>query len=205
MKLASVASVVVIGFVVRWAFGLLVGGDFSDDGAIGVTAPADWTTYSASAPDITYAMNGGWSDVSGPGGISVSQPGMTLIEARGLSTQVGGSQAVLILLATSEPLPRGADADRDVLTGGFDAALDTMKANGGTVLSHDEVKVLKSRAGDRWGFSESRVSFAGSTLTIYDAIAVIDGYIVEVELIVPEGVALTRNDLLAVANSVRER
>jgi len=204
VKLASVASVVVIGFVVRWAFGFFFGGDFSDDGTIDVTAPADWTTYSASAPDISYAMNAGWGDISGPGGISLSQPDMTLIEARALSTQVGGTQAVLVLQATSEPLP-GGEADRDVFNEGFAAALDTLEASGATVLSKEDVKVYKSRAGDRWGYSEFRVSLQGTALTIYDAVTIIDGYVLEVELLVPDGVNLTRNDLLAVANSVRER
>jgi len=203
-KIASVASVVVIGFVVRWAFGFFFGGDFSDDGAIGITAPADWTTYSASAPDITYAMNARWSDISGPGGINLPQPDMTLIEARALSTQVGGAQAVLVLQATSEPLT-GGEADRDVFNEGFAAALDKLEASGATVLSKEDVKVYKSRAGDRWGYSEFRVSLQGNTLTIYDAVTIIDGYVLEVELLVPEGVGLTRNDLLAVANSVRER
>lgn len=188
----------------RWAFGLFFGADFGDDGRIAADAPAYWTTISVSNPDITYMMDDAWADATGCFGTQLSQPGMRLLDARTLSTDFSGNQAVVLFVASSGSVP-GGKASREVFEKAFSATLDQLDARGVSVLSRDKVTVLKSRAGDRWGFSSASISFQGATLTLYDAAAIIDDHAVEIELIVPDGVGLTQNDILAVVNSVAAR
>ena len=204
IKAATVIGTVLVGLGVRWAFGLFFGADFSNDGRIEVDPPAYWTTISVSNPDITYAMDDAWSDVKGSGGIQLSQPGMQLIDARALSTDFSGNSALVVFVASSDATP-GKRASREVFESAFRATLDKLTASGASVVSHEKVTVLKSNAGDNWGFSSASVSLSGGTLTIYDAASVVDDYVVEIELIVPDGVSLTRSDILAVVNSVRAR
>jgi len=183
---------------------LFFGGDFSDDGRIEATAPLYWTTYTVSNPDMTYAMDGNWRDATGSGGVQIASAGVRLIDARTLSTDFAGDQAIVVVVAADAPLP-GAKATREVFAQGFSEMLDQFEASGAEIVSQEAMTVLKSAAGDRWGFSSAKVSINGIGVTIYDAAGVIDDYVVEVELVVPDGVDLTQADILAVVNSIEAR
>jgi hypothetical protein len=196
-------AIAVIGFGVRWGFGFFFGGDFSADGPIEVDVPAYWTTYTASGPDISYAMDGNWQDVTATLDLPASPTGMRLIDARALSTDLTGNQALLLLYSSTEPLP-GVEVPRDVFADAFDEIAQRLEAVGADIGSREKVTILTSQAGDHWGFSQIDLTLGGAGITYFSTVGLVDGYVVGAELIVPEGVELTKHDLLAVANSVRE-
>ncbi len=203
-KFAIICATLIIGFAVRWAIGSFFGADLSVDGPITVTTPGSWTTYTVSNPDMTYAVDANWRDITNSSGIQLPGPEMRLIDVRSLPTEFTGDQAIMVIAASSARLP-GAKVSRDEFTSGFDTTPDKLATVGAKVVSREKTTILKSAAGDRWGFSSAKASIEGVAFTVYDAVALIDDYLVEVELIVRDGVGLTENDILAVVNSIKAR
>jgi len=196
-------AIAVFGLGVRWAFGFFFGGDYSVDGVIEVDVPAYWTTYTTTSPDISYAMDGNWQDVTETLDLPASLSGMRLIDARALSTDLTGNQALMVLYSSTEPLP-GVEVPRDVFADAFEETAQKLENVGANIVGREKVTILTSQAGDHWGFSEMDLTLGGAGITHFSTVGVVDGYVVGAELIVPEGVELTKHDLLAVANSVRE-
>ena len=203
-KIATVVATVVIGFGLRWAIGLFFGGDFSDDGRIEVATPDYWTTSTVNNPDLTYAMDPNWADIKSTAGSGLSGEGSRLIEVRSVSTDFTGKEAIVVMVSTSFSVP-GAKASREDFAAALDAALNSRAAPMAGNDHYDEIKILKSAAGDRWGFTTGHISFEGVAINDYVAIGIIDGYAVAVQLIVPDGVGLTQNDILGVVNSIKAR
>ncbi len=197
--LVTLATVAVV-FAVRWAFGLFFGGDFSNDGRIEVAPPVAWTTYTASDPDISYAMDARWPDLTTSGLVAMPS-GARLIDARTLSANAS-NQPALVLITTTTGSVDGAKVSREIFEFAFDEFHQRVRSSGVTVDSIAETRVLKSRAGDSWGFSSVTGTLEGVSITFYDAVAVVGDYIVEVGLIAPHEAGLSENDILAIVNSI---
>lgn len=197
--LVALATVAVI-FAARWAFGLFFGADFSNDGRIEVAPPVTWTTYTASDPDITYAMDARWPDLTTSGLVAMPS-GARLIDARTLSAHAS-NQPALVLITTTTGSVDGAKVSREIFEFAFDAFHQRVESAGVIVDTTEETRVLKSRAGDSWGFTSATGTIQGVGVTFYDAVAVVDDYIIEVGLIAPHSAGLSENDILAIMNSI---
>lgn len=196
--------VVGIGLGGWWAIGEFFGADYSFDGAIEVDTPFYWHTISVTNPDFTYAADGAWLDVSDTVANGPRNPEAQLLSARALSTDLAGTPAILVVAVSKYAVP-DFDPSRDVLSGQLDHRLDVLEAKGIDVLSREETLVLRSDSGRRWGFVATRVSTEEAEMDLYVSLAFLRGRAVEFELWVPDDVALTRDDLLAVVNSIEVR
>lgn len=203
-KIGIAAASIAVGFGVRWGFGMFFGGDFSSDGPIEVDVPVHWTTYSINNPDITYAMDSSWMDLYDDLTVGTGVDGGRMIDARTLTSSNFGDQAY-VFLATSTDSAHGGKASRGDFEETLDEAVSGLEAEGFEVIAREETSVLTSDSGERWGFESGSISVDGVVIDYYIAVAVIADHGLVVEMIVPDGSAFTKHDLLAIANSVRER